>query len=125
MRVVATRKEEQNQAALDPWTAVHLGAGLALGLMGFRRRTVTMLSACYEVAEQIFERTSPGKTLFNTSGPESLANVLCDLAFIIAGHELGDRWNRTAETYTAGLLRDGPLRSRRNAARPIIPAPAD
>ena len=31
MKFLAARKAEQNLAAVDPWTAVHVAAGLAAG----------------------------------------------------------------------------------------------
>ena len=35
MQIVAFHKGEQNDAAFDPWSLVHMASGLALGLMGF------------------------------------------------------------------------------------------
>ena len=34
MKPLATHKTEQNRTAIDPWTAVYLSSGPALGLMG-------------------------------------------------------------------------------------------
>ena len=33
MQILAHRKQQQNQAAIDPWTPVHMAAGLAMGLV--------------------------------------------------------------------------------------------
>ena len=59
--VLATQKADQNRAAFDPWTAVHLSAGLALGLTDVPRRWALAASVAYEVAEQVFERRDWGK----------------------------------------------------------------
>jgi hypothetical protein len=93
MDVLATRKREQNLAAVDPWTAVHLSAGLALGLMEVPRRWALAASVAYELAEQVFEREEWGEELFETSGPESLPNAVMDSVALLVGHWLGRRWN--------------------------------
>lgn len=95
MKIIATRKEEQNVAAVDPWTAVHLASGLALGLMDVPFRFSLGAATGYEVAEQVFERRKWGQELFETSGPETLPNAFVDLAVFALGHYLGTRWNRT------------------------------
>ena len=95
MRVVATRKEHQNQAAIDPWTVVHFAAGLALGLMEVRRGPVIKAAIGYELAEQGFERLKVGQDFFHTSGPEGVTNAVIDVVVLALGHELGRRWNRS------------------------------
>ena len=95
MILVATRKSEQNRAMLDPWTVVHLGAGLAAGLMGFAFVPVMLAAAGYEVAEQIAESTDAGRRMFKTSGPEQPANVAADLVVLGVGWWLGQRYNRS------------------------------
>jgi hypothetical protein len=95
MKLIATRKSEQNRTALDPWTAVHLSWGLALGLMGVPLRRALTAAVAYEVAEQVFERRDWGQALFVTSGPETLTNALVDTAVFVVGHTLGTGWNAT------------------------------
>ncbi len=95
MRLVATRKSEQNRAGLDPWTLVHLSAGLALGLLDVPLRRSLAAAAVYELAEQVFERTESGQGFFRTSGPEVVLISAVDLAVLVAGHWLGQRWNAT------------------------------
>jgi hypothetical protein len=95
MRILATRKEHQNDAALDPWTVVHFAAGLALGLMEVPRGPAVAAAVAYEVAEQLLERHEVGQELFETSGPEKTANAAVDVIALGLGHELGRRWNRT------------------------------
>ena len=95
MKLLARRKAEQNRAAVDPWTAVHLSAGLALGLMAVPLRWALAASVAYEVAEQAFERSPAGQDFFETSGPEHLSNALVDTAVFAVGHWLGRRWNAT------------------------------
>jgi len=95
MRVVATKKREQNHAVVDPWTVVHFGVGLALGLMNAPLRAALAGAFAYELVEQYFERSDAGKELFDTSGPEAIPNAIVDLAIFAAGHQLGNMWNQT------------------------------
>lgn len=97
MKIIATQKSDQNRAAVDPWTMVHLSAGLALGLMKVPRRWACAASIAYELAEQVFERQAWGKELFEVSGPESLPNALADSAAFLAGYRLGRMWNETGK----------------------------
>lgn len=106
MKLVATSKPDQNRAAIDPWTAVHLSAGLAAGLMEIPRTSAFGAAVGYEVVEQLFERHDTGKEFFKTTGPEQPANVVVDLAVFALGHWLGRRWNRS------GPARGGERRSR-------------
>lgn len=97
MKIIAREKSEQNQAAVDPWTAVHLAAGLAAGLMNVPLAGAMAASVAYEIAEQFFERQRWGQELFETSGPESPANAVVDTAVFFTGHVLGRLWNETGE----------------------------
>ena len=92
---IATNKSEQNRASIDPWTAVHLSAGLALGLMDAPLARALVGAVAYELIEQMFERQDAGKAFFKTSGPEALHNAVVDVAVFVVGHALGRRWNAT------------------------------
>ena len=96
MKLIATKKSEQNVAAVDPWTLVHFSTGLALGLMDVPPVRAFGAAAGYEVVEQWVERQEWGQDLFETHRPESAANAFVDLAVFAAGHWLGGRWNRNA-----------------------------
>jgi hypothetical protein len=95
MKIVATSKADQNDSAIDPWTVVHFGVGLAAGLMGFGFAPSMLAATAYEVFEQGLERSGFGQDLFLTSGPENMPNVVVDLAVFGVGHWLGARWNDT------------------------------
>ena len=95
MKLIASKKADQNDAAIDPWTVVHFAAGLALGLMDVKLKQALAASISYEMAEQVFQRFEWGQELFETSGPESLSNSLVDSAIYVAGHRLGRMWNET------------------------------
>ncbi len=95
MKILARSKSEQNEAAIDPWTVVHFGFGLASGLMGISWPVTMLAAAAYEVFEQGLERSEFGQDLFETSGPENLPNVVIDLGVYGLGVWLGKRWNRT------------------------------
>lgn len=102
MKIIAREKSEQNQAAIDPWTVVHLAAGLAAGLMNVPLAGALAASVAYEVAEQFFERERWGQKLFATSGPESPPNAVVDTAVFFVGHVLGRLWNETGEASDPG-----------------------
>jgi len=93
MKLLATRKSEQNRAALDPWTVVHFSTGLALGLMNADRSKAVGAAVGYELMEQYVERTDWGKDLFETTRPEVPLNAVVDVAVFAVGHWLGRRWN--------------------------------
>lgn len=95
MKIVATRKDEQNIAAIDPWTLVHFSAGLALGLMAMPREGSIAASIGYEAVEQFVERQHWGQELFESRKPESIANAVVDVAVFALGHWVGERWNRS------------------------------
>lgn len=95
MRLVASRKSQQNLAAVDPWTAVHVAAGLAAGLMEIPLRWALGAAVAYEVVEQVVERSPEGQEFFETSAPERVPNALVDLVALVVGHQLGRWWNRT------------------------------
>jgi len=95
MKIVATRKAEQNKAVVDPWTLVHFASGLALGLVNAPLRWWLPVATAYEVAERFLEESDVGQEFFDTSGPEVVPNAVLDLAIFAAGHQLGRLWNRT------------------------------
>ena len=95
MKIVATSKPEQNRTVADPWTAVHFGAGLALGLVNMPMRWSIAAAVAYELVEQYVERSEEGKEFFDTTGAEVIPNAIFDLAVFAAGHQLGQMWNRT------------------------------
>jgi hypothetical protein len=95
MKIIATKKREQNRAIVDPWTAVHLASGLALGLVSAPLRWWLPLAAAYEVVEHFVEDSEVGQQIFETSGPEVVPNAIVDLLAFAAGHQLGRLWNRT------------------------------
>jgi hypothetical protein len=94
-KIVARRKSEQNEAWIDPWSAVHLTSGLAAGLMGFNFGPSMLAATAFDVAEHFVESHAIGQKFFNTSGPESTGNVVVDLILFAAGWKLGNLWNET------------------------------
>jgi len=95
MKLVATEKQHQNRAVMDPWTVVHFGAGLALGLVNASFKWSMAAAVAYELVEQYAERSEKGKEFFDVAGPEAVPNAVVDLAVFAAGHALGQAWNRT------------------------------
>jgi hypothetical protein len=95
MTIVAFRKSEQNEAALDPWSLVHLACGLAFGLMGYGFKPSMTAAVAFDVVEYGFESTELGRETFGTSGPESMANVAADLGLFGVGWYMGNHWNKS------------------------------
>ena len=93
MKLVATSKEEQNQAVLDPWTVVHFATGLAAGLVRMPRAWALTAAMAYELAEQYAERRDWGRAFFETGRQESASNATMDLVVFVAGHYLAELWN--------------------------------
>lgn len=91
--LVARRKDDQNHAAVDPWTAVHMAVGLAAGLVNMPFWPSMAAAVAYEVFERQIEATDAGQRFFVTSGPETRGNVVVDILVFALGHELGRRWN--------------------------------
>lgn len=95
MKLIATKKKEQNSSVLDPWTVVHFAAGLAAGLVNLPRDWAIAGAVAYELAEQYAEREEWGQELFETRRPESVPNAVIDVAVFMVGHRLGQAWNDT------------------------------
>lgn len=95
MKLVATRKAEQNEAMIDPWTLVHFATGLAAGLMGVRRDHAVVAAVLYEAVEQYVERQGWGQDFFETAREEAALNAVLDVVVFAAGHWLGEAWNDT------------------------------
>ena len=96
MKLVATRKAEQNRAVVDPWTVVHFATGLAAGLVQMPRAWAVTAAVAYELAEQYAERRDWGQEFFETSQEESIPNATMDLVVFAAGHYLAELWNGTS-----------------------------
>jgi len=95
VKIIATKKAEQNRAVLDPWTMVHFASGLALGLVNAPLRWWLPVATAYEVIEHYLEESDVGQEVFDTSGPEAVPNAMLDIVVFAAGHQLGRLWNRT------------------------------
>ena len=93
MKWLASSKDEQNRAVLDPWTIVHFGTGLAAGLTDAPPVPALTAAIAYEGAEQVMERKELWRELFKTSGPESRANAVMDILVFALGMWLGRLWN--------------------------------
>lgn len=95
--LVARTKEDQNKAAIDPWTAVHVGFGLGAGLMDIPFWWAMGGAVAYEIFEQWLERTEFGQNAFKTSGPETPMNAVVDVIVFAGGWWLGQKWNATGD----------------------------
>lgn len=95
MKLVATSREEQEISAVDPWTAVHLSAGLSMGLLDVGFWEMLVVNVGYELLENYVQRREVGKTFFGVSTPEHPANAVVDVVAVMAGWYLGQRWNET------------------------------
>ncbi len=80
---------------MDPWTFVHAGTGLALGLLGVGFYKALAAAVAYEVVEAQVEADPKGLAFFQVSAPETTANQVVDVAVFALGVHLGHRWNKT------------------------------
>lgn len=115
MKIIATRKQDQNEALVDPWSAVHATSGLAFGLTGIGILGSVAAAVMYDILEQLFERSRFGQKFFQTSGPESWGNVITDLVLFTGGWYLGNRWNTSGPAVHPN---PGARRRRRRRANP-------
>lgn len=95
MKLIAIRKEDQNEAWVDPWSAVHFSVGLAFGLVGIDFVKTLAAAIGWDIFEQVAERAAWGQRFFRTSGPESIGNIGTDTALFLGGWYLGQRYNAT------------------------------
>ena len=96
MLLVARSKADQNEAVLDPWSIVHLGAGLASGLVGIPLLPALAAATLYELVERRAETESAFvRALFKTSGPEATSNAVADVILFAVGAHLGRKWNQS------------------------------
>lgn len=90
MKLVATSKRDLDSAVIDPWSAVHLGSGLATGLVGVSPKQALIISLGYDlVFSFIFQRKTG---LLHTTGEEIVWNKAADVAAFMLGNYLGRRW---------------------------------
>mgnify|MGYP003133184904 CR=1 FL=1 len=90
--ILAKSKQDQNRALIDPWTLVHAGTGLAVGLMGFSMSAALLGAVAYEVLERPLEKLDFGKNLFSVRKPESAKNQVFDVAVFVLGAAAGRAW---------------------------------
>lgn len=95
MKLFATNKGQQNESILDPWSLVHAGMGLAVGLVDIPLSWALAGSLAYEIIERPFEMADFGKNFFNVSKPENFGNRLADVVVFMIAAEAGRRWNRS------------------------------
>jgi len=75
-----------NQEPFDSWTLTHAAWGSAAALAGMPVGPMVAVAVGYEAFEQVMERTPLGHRLFKTRTPESVQNVLTDLAVMVAAY---------------------------------------
>jgi hypothetical protein len=87
-RVLAWSDERTNASALDEWSLVHFGLGLALGAFGANAWLFVLGNVAYEAAELAHESPS-GSSLFGTKRPEWDVNMVTDLSVAFGGYVIG------------------------------------
>lgn len=115
MKLIAYNKKDQNEAWIDPWSAVHCSVGLGAGLINVPFRWTLAGAIAWDVFEHFFERSRFGQRFFQTSGPESLGNVASDTVLFLFGWYLGQRYNATGPAVNPEL--QPPKRKRKNPGR--------
>ncbi len=115
MKLIALRKEDQNEAWVDPWSAVHFSVGLAFGLVGIKFWKTLAAAIGWDIFEQVAERASWGQRFFRTSGPESLGNIGTDTGLFLVGWKLGHMYNATGPAVNPS--HKPPPKKKRNPGR--------
>lgn len=117
MTIVALSKDEQDSAFVDPWTVVHFSVGLALGLLEVSAAFTMIVSTIHEIIE-----LRPQAMKFFKSTPESVGNVVIDMASVMGGWWLGDKYAKSGTKpkalNPARPPRSMPARPRAAAALP-------
>jgi len=98
MKLVALHHDDQNAALFDPWSLIHLSAGLFAGLVGIGVVPSMIAAVAYEGFEQLAESQPWGQKIFKTSGSETFVNIVSDVALFAVGWYLGERYNRPSPT---------------------------
>ncbi len=94
MKVFAFRHEDQNSALFDPWSVIHLSAGLFAGLVGIGPIVSMTAAVGYEIFEQVAENQPWGQKIFRTSGSENGPNMITDVLVFAVGWWLGTAYHR-------------------------------
>lgn len=93
MRLIATRKSQQRDALVDPWTVVNFSSGLATGLAEVSLGKAIGLIVLYEVGRSVL---SSGKVkLFATPQQEIPENQVVDALVYLLGWKLGHAYHRS------------------------------
>jgi len=87
MRLVATARSHQHEGATDPWTAVHLGSGLAMGLTGSSATLAALAALGYQLLEQRALRDEGLGTAV-----QQLTNAAIDVMAFMGGWAVGRRF---------------------------------
>ena len=87
---------ESNQAVMDAWSPVHLGAGFVGGVIGIGPWMFLTIAVAYEWWEHIKEYPK-GSAFFGTGESEWRANLVMDVGLNCVGYALGS-WLRVKHT---------------------------
>lgn len=85
---MAAATEDTNASALDVWSLVHFGVGVASGAFRLNAWAFVALNVFYEVGELVHESPS-GSRFFGTKRPETDINMVADLSVAFAGYVIG------------------------------------
>jgi len=87
--MILVAKHKYDKAAIDPWSAVSFGSGLATGLTDMPiGRAVAILA----LSDFVFAAIGGKRGLFSPLDSEPVENKLMDLLFYCYGNSLGRKW---------------------------------
>jgi hypothetical protein len=89
MRLFA--KHRGDQAAIDPWSAIHFSSGLATGLGDVSLGKAVAIAVASDLLMAYF--TSQKTGILRTFADEPPINKVIDVALFAFGNHLGRRWN--------------------------------
>lgn len=87
MKILASERGDTGKAAIDPWSAVAFGSGLAVGLHDLTVTQVILIAAVSKMASTAIIDSCEDK--------ETIENKAFDAIAFIVGWKLGQIWNNT------------------------------
>ena len=93
MRLVATRQDHLRDAVIDPWAVVHLGSGLALGLVNVTAPHALVAAVGYQLLERLAAPQSRQSSLSDPVSAAEAVNIAVDMVVFMGGWYAGRRFN--------------------------------
>ena len=88
MKAIASTRADNGSAVIDPWSAVHFGSGLAVGLASLSFTQTIAIMVLSELSKRlVVERIHKEE--------EEIHNQISDALLFVVGWKAGRMWNDT------------------------------